>query len=353
MLNELKTIDDLVNRMLAGETFPDRVRPRYLREAVLAYPSRGGKRLRPALTLWACGAVGADPLKARHAALAVELYHNWTLIHDDIIDDDSVRRGQPSCHVLLQQARPETDPQKRTDSRRFGRNMAILAGDILHGWAVDVLNRAGEAGVSPAVTNAIVARLCSWVTPELISGEALDVEFESRPAQHPEAIETMLRLKTGVLLQFAAESGAMIGLATPDPQHPTVRLLGQFAMNAGLAFQLQDDILGLFGQEATIGKPIGSDLREGKQTLLYMETLNRCCEADRHRLQGLWGSADSGPEAISIAKAIVAESGALEAVSKRAESLVALSRKLLDQLPQTPHRQLLQQWAAYLLDRKL
>jgi geranylgeranyl diphosphate synthase type I len=347
MQEELKAVSRLMDQLLAAEVFPRRIQPAYLREAVCAYPARGGKRLRAALVLWCCELCGADPRQARQAALAVELYHNWTLIHDDIIDDDAFRRGLPSCHLLLQEHKPDFV----ADSAEFGRNMAILAGDVLHGWAVDALNRVTADGVDPAVTGALVGRLAGWVTPELISGEALDVEFESRPALTDEAVENMLRLKTGVLLQFAAETGAMIGLCCADHLHPGVVALGRFAADAGLAFQLQDDILGIFGDEASLGKPVGSDLREGKQTLLYLEALKLSPADQRAELQALWGKPDADARDLELARRLLVDCGAREAIRQRAEKLVRCSQKILLDYPDSRPRLLLGQWADFMLQR--
>ena len=121
---ELALVRGLVEEFLEDDPFPETVRPPALREAVRLYPLRGGKRLRPALTLWSCGAVGGDPVRALNAAAAVEIYHNWTLVHDDIIDCDELRRGKPTCHVELRArgtARFGLDAER---SAKFGTDFA-------------------------------------------------------------------------------------------------------------------------------------------------------------------------------------------------------------------------------------
>ncbi|MFA5204850.1 MAG: polyprenyl synthetase family protein, partial [Lentisphaeria bacterium] len=307
----LSAISARVDRLLAADPFPAAVNPGYLREAVLAYPRRGGKRLRPALALWCCGVAGGDPERAWPAALAVELYHNWTLIHDDIIDGDVTRRGQPSCHVLLEQAAgawPGLRSRRRRE--RFGRDQAILAGDILHGWSQAVLARAPAYGVSDTVSRALVSRLAGRVTPLLISGEAQDVEYAGRAGVRPGEVWRMMIRKTGVLLQFAAEAGAMIGAGTADPRHPAPRRLGRLARQAGVAFQLRDDWLGMFGDEAALGKPAGSDLREGKKTLLFTTAVAGLAGAARRRLLQLAGRPGLSAAELAEARGLIRQSGA-------------------------------------------
>lgn len=150
---------------------------------VRLYPLRGGKRLRPALTLWSCGAVGGDPVRALNAAAAVEIYHNWTLVHDDIIDCDELRRGKPTCHVELRKVGTGLFQLNADRARKYGEDFAILAGDLQQSWAMDVLIRSTDRGVSPETTLAMARRMESFLGRELISGEALDVEFEYRSAR--------------------------------------------------------------------------------------------------------------------------------------------------------------------------
>ncbi len=351
MHEEIQKINEQLTLLLADEMLPRQVCPEYLMEAVLAYPLRGGKRLRPALACWFCGLVGGDPDAALRTALAIELYHNWTLIHDDIIDDDDLRRGAPSCHILLAAAGRKIGSQEQGFAACFGRNMAILAGDILHGWSVNLLARAGEDGVPAEVVNMLVRRLSGWVTPELISGEALDVEFESRGQLSIDEIENMLLMKTGVLLQFAAEAGVMIGRQTSDIGHPEVRRAADFAAHAGMAFQLQDDILGMFGDQQRLGKPVCSDLREGKKTLLLVHTLERCSTAERQELQAMVARSDLTDRDTVRAQEIMTSCGALAAVQQRANELAEQARECLDAFPENRFRNLLHQWVDFLVQR--
>ncbi len=343
----LAAINSRVDDLLWADPLPAAINPAWLREAVLAYPRRGGKRLRPALTLWCCGLAGGDPERAWPAALAVELYHNWTLIHDDIIDGDATRRGRPACHLLLEQAAAARLPKmSRARRERFGHDQAILAGDILHGWSVAVLAR-----LPGAVGQALVSRLTSRVTPLLISGEAQDVEYAYRAAVRPAEIWRMMFRKTGVLLQFAAEAGAMIGADTTDPRHSGPRRLGRLARQAGIAFQLRDDWLGLFGDEATLGKPAGSDLRAGKQTLLFTTALAALEAPSRRRLLQLSSRPDLSADELEEGRALVRHSHAEADLRRREERLIQAARAELLTFSDTPCRRLLADWLRFVCER--
>ncbi|MFA4943985.1 MAG: polyprenyl synthetase family protein [Lentisphaeria bacterium] len=344
----LQDVSERLDRLLATATLPTTVRPAALAEAVLAYPRRGGKRLRPALLLWSCGAVGGDPEPAWPAALAVELYHNWTLVHDDIIDGDETRRGRPACHVLLRAACP-----RPAEAAKFGADLAILAGDIQHGWAAASLAAGHRHGVRAEVVLALLERLHGWLTPALISGEALDVEFACRPpgAVPAAALEEMMAGKTGALLQFCAEAGAMIGLDETDPAHPLAAGLGRFARQGGIAFQLIDDWLGLFGDEARLGKPVGADLREGKQTLLLALGLERLQGPDRAELLAMVGRPGLPPAAVERARALLRGCGAEAELLARARTLAAQAAAELQPLAATPYRALLAAWLDALVHR--
>ena len=350
---ELKQVCLEIDLLLTRETLPDTVRPHYLAESIRAYPGRGGKRLRPALLMWCCGLLGGAPSKARHAALAVEIYHNWTLVHDDIIDQDETRRGKPACHALLRSAFPlAAHPGESNESRdKFGCDMAILTGDIQHGWAIDSLTRATADGVRPEIVLALVRRMAGWLTPALISGEALDVEFPHRDEVSAPEIEVMLALKTGALLQFAAETGAMIALDSADPERCEVREVGTFARCAGIAFQLIDDWLNIFGDEQKIGKPVGSDLREGKKTMLLSLTLELADPASADELRTFIGKPDLTAAEMAAAREIMQESGAEEKILAVANQFAIDAANILHHLPDNRYRDLLDVWLDQLVNR--
>ena len=137
--DELRRVGEEIGEYLKHDPFPETVRPAVLGDAVRDYPGRGGKRIRPALVLWACELFGGDREQAIPAAAAIEIYHNWTLVHDDIIDRDELRRGKPSTHVTVRDYAASKLNAAPDQAAFFGESLAILAGDVQQGWAVERL----------------------------------------------------------------------------------------------------------------------------------------------------------------------------------------------------------------------
>lgn len=351
--NELKKVCSLIDTVIREDTFPDAIEPEALKAAVRSYPSRGGKRLRPALLLWSCGAVGGDPENAVSAAAAVEVYHNWTLVHDDIIDCDEFRRGVPTAHVELREYGKSKFALDTETASKYGTDFAILAGDVQQAWAVDLILRTAGKSVSMATACALAARMQTFLNRGLASGEALDVEFEYRP-QMPSREEAahMIDGKTGVLLSYCAASGAMIGLDTADHRDPKVEALSDYARLVGYAFQLRDDLLGVYGDEKTFGKPLCSDFREGKTTILAMEAFARLNSADAEKLRSLRGHAPSEGD-VQTVRDLLDSCGAKKAVADEADSVSAEAMKKLHILPKNGYRDLLEELADFLLSRNV
>lgn len=354
MIDQLRQIAADIDRLLANDEFPAAVRPDYLRDAVRDYPVRGGKRLRPAMLIWSCGLLGGSESAALYPAAAVEVFHNWTLVHDDIIDQDDTRRGVPTSHVKLAAELGGKFSLTAGDAERTGRDFAILAGDLQQGWANDLLLRSTEHGVPPEVTVALGRRFQKLAGSDLISGEALDVEFSLRDLSelNSQEIRTMLGLKTGALLQFCAEAGAMIALNTADAEHPDVRKLGEFALAAGIAFQLRDDYLGIFGTYDSLGKALGNDLREGKATVILLDTLRLASDADREKLLGCIGRETCTADDLNEVRRIMHDSGAAAANAAEASRLAEQARNILHSFPDNPYRQYMLDLVNFLIDRE-
>ena len=176
--DELRRVGEQIGDFLQHDPFPETVRPASLGDAVRDYPGRGGKRIRPALVLWACELFGGDREQALPAAAAIEIYHNWTLVHDDIIDRDELRRGKPSTHVTIRDYAASKLNASPEQAAFFGESLAILAGDVQQGWAVERLASVADRGVDPALALTLVRAMQTKLNRELISGEARDVEFE-------------------------------------------------------------------------------------------------------------------------------------------------------------------------------
>jgi len=354
MLNELSNVAALIDAEIGNDDFPSAVKPEYLRLAVKDYPCRGGKRLRPALLLWSCGLVEGEIDRAMPAAAAVEIYHNWTLVHDDIIDNDIVRRGAPTAHIQLAAHAAEHFGTDAVPADKFGRDFAILAGDIQQGWAINMLLKSAERGVSAPVTLALCRRMQELVNRELISGEALDVEFPLRGWRNISSDEVMrmLYLKTGALLRFCAEAGAAIGTGSHDFSEPVITALGEFASSAGIAFQLRDDWLGIFGDFVKFGKCIGSDLTEAKPTIMLLKTFELLGEPDRKKLESLIGLPEYTAGQIETIQKLMRDSGAEKYVLDKSAELSAKARSILLCFDDNRYRQLLLDLNAYLVSRE-
>jgi len=207
--------------------------------------SGGGKRIRPVLLMFACEAAGGDPKKAVDAAIAVEILHNFTLIHDDIMDNAVSRRGRETIH-------------KKWDS-----NIAILAGDNMVGMAYQCLLKTKTSKLSEIIeefTEGII---------EVCEGQGYDKEFESRTDVTLSEYILMIDKKTSKLLETCSGIGALIGNA----DNKKFRALKNYAHNLGIAFQIQDDLLDISGDQKKFGKQIGGDLREGKKTFLLLKAI--------------------------------------------------------------------------------
>jgi len=354
LLDALRAREGKVSEYFQQQRFRDWFRPQDLRDAVFSYLERPGKRLRPAVLMWACGAVGGDENVALPAACAVELFHTWTLVHDDIIDNDRLRRGGPTVHVLGETFAREKLGYRDSKAAQYGRDLAILTGDSQHGWNVSLMCEcARSGGVDARVVLDIIYHLESYVVNTLIEGETLDVQYSHTPIEKltREDIVHMLWMKTGVLYEFAARAGAMIGLNSSDPEHTYVAALSRFASRCGTAFQLQDDILGLLGKEEKLGKPVGSDIREGKKTTIIYFALRAASDAERGFLLSVLGNTSASPEDVRKATDLMVDLGAVKATSDLALEHVNAALPELDALPDSDYKELLASWAHFMISR--
>ena len=208
----------------------------------------GGKRLRPLLCCVAAATFSPEWQRALPAAVALEIFHNFTLLHDDLMDRSPLRRGQ------------------ETVFRRWGDNTAILSGDAMSIEAYASLAEIEEKGLL-----GVIVPLFNQMALEVCIGQQLDMEFETRSEVRPEEYMEMIRLKTSVLLGASLQIGALIGGAQPVD---ALRLY-EAGVQLGLAFQIQDDLLDVYGDEQTFGKPIGGDIIHAKKTLLLLYTLEQ------------------------------------------------------------------------------
>ena len=230
--------------------------PELLYTPIIYSMSGGGKRLRPVLLLISAEAFGGDVEGAMPAALAVEIFHNFTLLHDDIMDNADVRRGKPSVFA------------------KWGGNVALLSGDAMLITAYKHLAR-----VSPEVLPRVMT-IFSDMALEVCEGQQYDMDFETMEGVLVEDYMQMIERKTSALLSGSAMIGAtMAGASAND-----IRKIYRFATELGIAFQLQDDVLDSYGDEA-LGKKIGGDILEGKQTFLMVQAMSRADEREREVLR--------------------------------------------------------------------
>jgi geranylgeranyl diphosphate synthase type I len=329
-------------------------RPADIHDAIYSYVQRRGKALRPIVLLLCCGAAGGDEGQALPAAAAVEVFHTWTLVHDDMIDRDDTRRGSPTVHAQYTRHAQEVFGLKGEDAAHYGRTVAILAGDLQQSWSFALMSDLRKKGVPPYVVVELVERMATWLTPELLEGEMLDVQYSLTPFEQltEDDVLRMLSKKTATLLEYAAWCGAKIGLGSREDEANLAVRLGEFARLCGTAFQLHDDLLGLTADETLLGKPVGSDLREGKRTLIIYRALARVDEAGRRRILSTLGNPSASPAEIAATMKIIEGTGAIEEVSDLANSHISQAQAILGDLPPSPQRQLLEAWANYLLARR-
>ncbi|NLW48997.1 MAG: polyprenyl synthetase family protein [Firmicutes bacterium] len=340
---------ELINRDQYRRSF----NPEELREAVYSYLNRPAKRLRPGILLFSCGAVGGDEQRALSAAAAVEVYHTWTLVHDDIIDNDSKRRGFPTLHEQFR-GNALNEGYSEGEAADYGRNMAILAGDLQHAWSMQLIWESINSGVSSAVVLDLLARLTN-LTKGLLEGEALDVLFSKRKIDDLKEMEIlkMLELKTGILYEFAGIVGASIGLDRTIDENNLIQAIGSFARKCGVAFQLQDDILGITGDEKRLGKPIGSDIREGKRTVIVLHAFQQADDKDRDYLLKWLGNPAVSGEKIEKIKQMLIEYNGVEYAKKMADQIVNEAIEELAPIPESQYKNLLLAWADYVADRQV
>ena len=280
-----------VNNAIKAIPYPEQ--PSHLYEPITYTMDLGGKRLRPVLVLMACEAVGGDINRALTPAIGLEMFHNFTLLHDDVMDKADIRRGKPTVHV------------------KWDDNTAILSGDAMLTMATQLIAQ------SPADVMPQVMDLYNRTAMEIYEGQQYDVDFETRTDVTVDEYIEMIRLKTSVLLGCACKMGALIGGA----DEATARLFYKVGENLGLAFQLQDDMLDVWGDEATFGKAIGGDIMNNKKTFLLINAMQRATGDHKVELS-LWLSTPNASRAVKVP----AVTAIYDALNLRSLSLDAINR---------------------------
>lgn len=294
-------------------------------DAVRSLVLAGGKRMRPAFVYWgyrATGAAATDRLWS--AAAAVELLQTFALIHDDVMDRSVRRRGAPSVHVAL--STHHRAAALDGDSDWFGVGAAILAGDLAFVWADELFDAVDVAPVERERARVVFTELRT----ELMAGQYLDLMLAASPLADPAQAQRVALLKAG---RYTVTRPLQLGAALAGVEPDDGKALAAYGDAVGVAFQLRDDVLGLFGDAAATGKGVLDDLRQGKRTVLMLETRARCEDAARAVLDAALGNAaldESGADAV---RQIVVDSGALDVVERRVRDLHDRALEALEPVP--------------------
>src|SRR5215216_84842 len=294
-------------------------------EALTRFALEGGKRLRPAFVWWGYRGAGGAALgpaadAAIQAACSVELLHVCALIHDDIMDGSEVRRGRPAMHVGF--AGLHRGRGWRGDPAAFGEGAAMLMGDLAFTWADVALSEAGLPDDRLAATLRVFNRLRS----ELMGGQYLDLVEARRGAPDEDAVRRVLTYKSG---KYTIERPLHLGLALAASDPGLAAAYSAYGLPLGEAFQLRDDLLGVFGSPEVTGKPAGDDLREGKETYLVMLARQRADGAGRRLLEGALGNAKLSEDEVADLRRLITGCGALAATEARIGQLLAEAKAAL------------------------
>ncbi len=301
--------------------------PESLYEPIQYILKLGGKRLRPVLTLMTSEVFNADYKKALNAALSIEVFHNFSLIHDDIMDDAPIRRGQETVH------------------EKWDVNTGILSGDAMLIMAYQLFENYDNK------TFKALAKLFSKTALEVCEGQQYDIDFETRDDVTIEEYLKMIEYKTAVLVGAAMKMGAIVAEASEEDQNK----IYLFGKNLGIAFQLQDDYLDAFGDPKTFGKQVGGDIIENKKTVLYINALKLSSPEDSLQLQHLFSINPSNPkEKIQIAKQIFISSGSADATKQEIKSYTQQAFSVLGTLNISEDKKfILKQFGEQLMNRNV
>jgi len=285
-MTQLRSLQDQFN--LALETLELPSEPKLLYEPVSYTLSNGGKRMRPLLVLMGCKVFSDDVSQAVHPAIGIEIFHNFTLLHDDIMDNAPIRRGKPSVH------------------NKWNNNIAILSGDAMMILAYQELCKTDSSVLSQ------VLEIFNKTALEVCEGQQLDMDFETSDNVSISDYVNMIRLKTAVVLAGGLKVGAIIGKADAEQAN----LLYQFGLNTGIAFQLQDDILDVYGEVQKVGKQKGGDIISSKKTFLLLKALEL---ADGEQAKDLlkWLNSDAETEKVNAVTEIYNQLGIRKLAEER------------------------------------
>lgn len=317
------SLQSLIEEKIQFVSFPKE--PGNLYDPLNYFMTLGGKRTRPLLTLLGCDLFGKSGEEAINAAIAVELFHNFTLIHDDIMDEAPLRRGKSTVHT------------------KWNSNIAILSGDVLFVKAFEFLSNNDVKYLQQLI------EVFTRTAAEVCEGQQLDMDFETRNDVSIDEYIEMIRLKTSVLLGAALEMGAIIGEASEkDKRH-----LYNFGMNVGIAFQLKDDILDLYADPEKFGKQVGGDILSNKKTFLLLKAQKLANSDQLQRLDQIMTNM-SGEDKIVAARQLFDELGVQNSATERMKEYYERAMEAINtiQVPQKAKQELIG-IADYLMNREV
>ena len=293
---------------------------------------QGGKRLRAAFCLWGARAAAgprADVPGGTAAAAALELFHLAALVHDDVMDRSEHRRGGPTVHRAY--ADQHDAEGYGGDARTFGDGVAVLVGDLCLTWSDDLLGVAQtEAGRLRPTRARAARRVWEEMRLQVIAGQYLDLLGQARPHSDSAAAHRVLTYKSA---KYTVEHPLLLGAALGGADPALLDQLSRFGRGVGEAFQLRDDVLGLFGDPEVTGKSVSDDVREGKRTLLVTSAEESASAAQRRVLDRHLGDRDGGPEGLHAVREVVTATGALALVEERIEERATRAHEVLGAMP--------------------
>lgn len=327
--NYLKKKSEIIDTTI-NELLPEDIKPKDLAESSRHLIEAGGKRVRPVLTLTACEAVGGEPEDVVESAAALELLHTFTLVHDDIMDKDDFRRGVKTVHEVWDEP------------------LAIITGDALFAKVFEAISKNARSRDISADKMIQLFETISQASFEVCQGQALDMDFEKRDKVSKAEYTEMVEKKTGALIKTSTKVGGLLGGGSQEE----VEALTEYGRLMGIAFQVQDDLLGIAGEEDKAGKPIGSDIREGKWTFLAIQAYENSSPDQKEELLNILHENGSKEETERIID-IFEETGAIDFAKKRSRELIDEAKNQLEVLPDTKSKKFLLKLADFSINREI
>lgn len=301
-INRIENNAKIVNQFLLSKLDGD---PKELYDAASHLIVHGGKRLRPFMVIKSCRILGGSQRQAMGAASAVEMIHNFSLVHDDIMDNDELRHGVPTTH------------------KKYGLSLAILAGDVLFSKAYEVI---AKSNLSSHIKSQLVTRLARACV-DICEGQWLDVKMaEAKKIPDQKQYINMISKKTAALFDVSCSMGAICaGKSAKD-----ISNLSAFGRNLGIAFQITDDLIGVMGDPKVTKKPVGNDLREGKKSLPILLAIKKAKDNDKKRILKVFGNPKATKKDVENAVAIIKEIGIEQNVRNQALKYAEKAKGTLD-----------------------